>query len=241
MQAKRSAGKALKKAFRQEDLFEGIEPQFAKVSLLMNPARLEIYLYLLANPCHHLRGISRALELSAPTISWHLNKLHHSGYIEASKSGSKNIFWVTGMIDQGDIERFAAINIPKLVQILKFAVNAGDGFREKDIVKTGADDQQLVNIRLKKLVDIELLRREGTGIQTTYFLSDNVRQMNLRYAAKIQHMSSSLITVFGADGLRPKLIRKRGHKLTVELTLPEGNRTLTMDCNPMKPFLRRVK
>ena len=231
----------MKKAFGQEDLFESIEPQFAKVSLLMNHTRLEIYLYLQKNPCQHLRGISRALDLSAPTVSWHLKRLVHSNYVETAGSGGKNIFWVTGMINHDDIGRFMAFNNPAFVQILKFAIKSENGFREKDVVRTAGDEQQLVNLRLKKLVGLDLLKREGVGIRTKYYLSDNIKKMNGHYSAKISHLASSLITVFSADGLRPRTVRKRGHRLTVNLTLPGGSRTVTMDCHSMKPFLRKAR
>lgn len=241
MPVNQSAGKALKKAFRQEDMFEGIEPQFAKVSLLMNTSRMRLFTYLLDNPCQHLRGISRATGFSAPTVSWHLKKLLHSGYIEAGKLGRKNVFWVTGMVSRSDVERFAIFNNQKYARIIKFAMAAEDGFRERDLVGAGDDDQQLVNIRLKKLVELHLLRREGTGLHTRFFLADTVKQMNARYMARASHMSDSLVTVFGADGLRPKIVRKRGQRLTLELMLPQGKTVMTMNCNPMRPFLRRVK
>ncbi len=238
---KTSAGRALKKAFKQDALFDKIETQKAKISLLMNSARLDIFMHLCKYPCDHLRGIARARNLSAPTISWHLQKLVHTRYVETGKCGRKNVFWVTSMIHPDDAGRFSVVNDKGMKQVLSQAIQSDSGIREREIVKALKEDQQLVNIRLKKLVNLDLLARDGKGVKTLYYPSPRIDKMKNRYSVRVNHLSSALVSTFNADGLMPKTIRRRGSKLTVEVKLPEGSRQLMIECNPMVTVMRRIK
>ena len=100
-QPEKSAGKALKRIFRQDDILSKIEEQPASFSLLMNPTRLKIYIHLCQNPCDHTRSIARAIETSLTTVNWHLGQLLEHEYLEAKTINGKKAYWPAGMLKHG--------------------------------------------------------------------------------------------------------------------------------------------
>lgn len=81
----RKIGEELEKKLvgREEEIVS--RPERKKESVLMNQTRQLILQYLCKYPCSRLEALSKDLELSMPTVKWHLEKMIDSNFISLKK------------------------------------------------------------------------------------------------------------------------------------------------------------
>jgi len=238
----RSAGKALQRVFRQEELHKHVEEQKASVSYLMNVNRRNLLIHLCSNPCDHVRGVARAMHLSAPAATWHLRVLCESGHLSKTYFKKRKLFWLAGMIRSRDIEMVATLRMPPAFKILT-AVSGmhGKEAKESHLAAKLKMSQQNTNIWLCRLVKAGLITRDGAGPGTKYTISTSSMNSVEQYEAKAKEFSESMIEKLDIDGLKPGKARVRGTRLFVEVTLPSGKERLKFECNPLADLARILK
>ncbi|MCI0479978.1 MAG: hypothetical protein L0213_00115, partial [Candidatus Dadabacteria bacterium] len=111
----------------------------------------------------------------------------------------------------------------------------------RDIVRAVRESQQLVHSRLKTLIGLQLLRKEGRGIKATYSQSKTFEGMKNIYSAESDHYCEFFVSILEVDGLMPGKIRKRGSVVVLEISMAASKERLRIECNPIVPVLRRLK
>lgn len=234
-------GRALKRVFRQEDLLKGVEEQPASVSFLMNDVRRAIFLHLCKNPCDHVRGVARTLKMSAPGVTWHLERLCDSGYVEKEAVGRKNVFWPTKMLRKPDVKTLVLLRKQEHLNVLEMVSIDQGGVKEVEIVSQLGVKQQNVNIWLRILLSENLLLKKGTGRGAGYIISKKLGKTYEHYKADAKNFAEHILKLLETDGLRPKKPVIRGTVLSIELSLPEGKQRLRFECNPLAAMGRIFK
>ncbi len=237
-----SAGRALQRVFHQEDLHKGIEEQTATVTFLMNHRRRSIFTHLCERPCDHVRGVARAMDISAPTAALHLGRLCEAGYVKKKHLGRKVIYRPGGMLQDADVDMVLALRMPASARLLKIISSDGDGgTRENELVSKLKAKQQNVNIWLGRLLGVKLLSREGTGPGIRYRISPYSMKVVERYRTAARDFADTILALLDADGLRPRKPRVNGTRLYVEITLPAGKERLRFECSPVAYLARVIK
>ena len=236
---KSSAGKALKRIFRQDDILGKIEEQPASFSLLMNSTRLKIYIHLCQNPCDHTRSISRAIETSLTTVNWHLGQLLEHEYLEAKTVNGKKAYWPGGMLVSKDAELVNCMRQDIVPQIMRKISN--EGARQKDIVKDMNMKQQNIDFWLKKMISCGILERKGKGMGTTYQISKKLAKKVAEFDSEARTFSRIVFDLFYYDGLMPSNQRFKGTRVSIDVKLPSGKNRIHLECNPLAIIRRFVQ
>jgi predicted transcriptional regulator len=234
-----SAGKSLKKIFRQDETLKKIENQPASVSMLMNPIRLSLFLHLCQNPCDHTRSIARNMGVTLTGINWHLGQLFQKGYLESINIKGKRVYWPTGMVMQEDILIVKTIRNEWAQQIIKVISENNGETRQKCIVSKMQTIQQNVNVWLDNMTTDGLLEKHGHRMNARYSVATKIPLKVAEYDDAAKGFSANILISLRNDGLMPNKPRFRGSRLSVNVKLPSGKRRLNIECSPMAP-LRRV-
>jgi len=233
-------GRALKRVFGQQDILKGIEEQKAVISFLMNEKRRALFSHLCQHPCDHLRGIARALDISATGASWHLRTLVDAGYVEHAEIKARKVFWPKGMVLKRDIGLVACLRRPYPLKMLVIISKRGPA-RENLLVSELGESQQRVNHWLDWLVGVGLLARKGKARQTRYVISDKLLKKVGGYETRAIPQSERLLSLLEKDGLMPRKPFFRGTKLSVEIKLPAGKQRIRLECDPFAEVASIIK
>ncbi len=228
----KTAGRALKRIFKQDDILSKIEEQPASFSLLMNHTRMKIFIHLCQSPCDHTRSIARAIETSLTTVNWHLGQLLENEYLEAKAVHGKKVYWPAGMLISKDAELVNCIRQDIVLAILRYLSQTGDT-RQKEIVKKMNMKQQNIDFWLKKMISCGILKRKGKGIGTTYHVSKNLADKVAEHDSKARTFSRIVFDLFYYDGLMPSNSRFKGSRVGIDVKLPSGKKRIHLECNPL--------
>ncbi|MCK4455949.1 MAG: helix-turn-helix domain-containing protein [Thermoplasmata archaeon] len=199
-------GKALRRAFGQEDLIRKLEPREAGVSRLMNPKRRRIFVHLLRSPCSHLRQLSRELDIPTQTLKWHLAELKKAGILDSVPVGNKKCFFVPARIEREDVPTLSHLSDEMNRRMVSLLLRRG-ALPQKSIFTSLKTYYQAVQHRLKTLEEAGLVRSDRRGRKRTYEVSSELVELRDRYMEKKTEMSGKLRKVLEDDGLAPKVVK----------------------------------
>ncbi len=232
----RTLGKALQKIFQQEGLLKKIEAQESECSILMSPVRRELFFRILESPCSHLRGLAKATDSTPTSTGWHMAILVENGYVLSQNFRNKKIYWINGVVEIEDVPRLALLNDNINLGIMKALIKK-PGMRERDIVEELNSTQQIIFKRLLDLQNAGLVEADRTGHGKLYRITDMVYRRRHSYLDEITKYQAKLMALLVGDGLRPRLTRRYGSRLFVELNLPYEGERRRMDCEPWSAVL----
>ena len=234
----KTAGNALRRIFKQDDILGKIEEQPASFSLLMNPTRMKIFIHLCQNPCDHTRSIALAICTSLTTVNWHLGQLLEYGYLEARMVNCKKLYWPAGMLMSTgvtvpeDAEIISCLRHeipPKILNI----ISKNPGARQKHIVEKMQMKQQNIDFWLNKMEKCRIILRKGKGMGTTFHISEHFTAKITDYDEAARIFSKVILKLLYNDGLMPKNARFKGSRMGVDVKLPSGNRRIHLECSPL--------
>ncbi len=230
-------GNALKRAIAVErTIEESEESRKSEESMLLNPTRAEIYQYLCKNPCSRLRAIVKALELTAPTIEWHLRKLVDKGFITMKKLGKDKIYYPTDMIDPGDIEVLALISRNK-ARIICISVANNPGITQGQLGKELGMYQQEIGWYTSRLTEKGVLSTVKDGKFKRYYINDKIDEMLHLNRDRKNHFKKTLIRALKNDGVKPEIIRSGGDLLFIQMGTHKEKMILKINLNFTQLFL----
>ena len=236
MPGPRTLGKALQKIFQQEGLLKKIEAQESDRSILMNQTRRRLFFLILESPCSHLRGLAKATSSTPTSIGWHMKNLTENGYILSRDFRNRKIFWINGMVEKEDISIFALLNDDLDLGIMKALIKR-PGMREREIVDELRSKQQIIFKRLLDLQDAGLVEADRTGHGKLYSITDMANQRRQSYLDNLTKYQATAMALLVGDGLRPRLTRRYGTRLYVELNLPHERESRRIECDPWSAVL----
>jgi DNA-binding MarR family transcriptional regulator len=230
-----TAGRTLKKIFRQTDGLPRVREQPASESLLMNPSRFSIFTHLFEHPCDHTRSIARKVDGSLTGINWNLGQLEKAGYVVSFTVDSRKVYWPAGMLEPIDVPSVRLLTLPWGMIIMSMIGNAGKS-SQHEITKAMNESQQTVESRLRKFECVGLIQSTGEGRARRYTLSQNASSLSEKYTARSRDFSKTVWSLLRNDGLMPAKRRFTGTKLSGDVLLPSGKRRIHLECNPVAPI-----
>jgi DNA-binding MarR family transcriptional regulator len=232
-----TAGRTLKKIFRQTDGLPRVREQPASESLLMNSSRFSIFTNLFEQPCDHTRSIARKVDGSLTGINWNLGQLAKAGYVESFTVDSRKIYWPAGMLEHIDAPMIRLLTMPWGMIVISMIGAAGKS-SQHEIRKAMHESQQTVESRLRKFESVGLIQSTGEGRARRYTLSSNASSLSKKYTARSRDFSKTVWSLLRNDGLMPAKRRFTGTKLSGDVFLPSGKRRIHLECNPVAPLTR---
>ncbi|MFQ6107138.1 MAG: helix-turn-helix domain-containing protein [Thermoplasmata archaeon] len=197
-------GKALRRAFGQEDLIRKLEPRRAGVSLLMNPTRRRIFVHLLRLPSSHLRQLSRDLEIPAQTLKWHLKELEEAGVLSSVPRGNKRCYFIPARIEREDAKTLSLLSDDMNRRIVSLLARRGP-LPQKGIFTILGTYRQLVQPRLRTLEEAGFVRSTMQGRERTYQIANEISELRDGYLQRKGEISKAIRKILDDDGLAPKV------------------------------------
>jgi len=231
-----TAGKRLRMIFRQDDSLRKIRIQPARESLMMNNARMSIFVHLFSNPGEHTRSIARNTGLNLNSVKHHLARLESAGYVESARIRGKRIYWPKGTVRQEDLELLLMLRNNWAIRTMSILALGGGPMRQVEIMKAMQDSQQVVEARLCRMASANLVHKEGTGKSARYSVHGDLLNIYKRYLVSSKDTAMSVISVLRKDGLMPSEARLRGTRLSVTVYPPGLASRLHLECNPLAPL-----
>ncbi|MCJ2562924.1 MAG: helix-turn-helix domain-containing protein [Candidatus Thermoplasmatota archaeon] len=225
-------GKALRRAFGQEDLIKKLEPRKAGVSRLMNPKRRRIFSHLLRSPCSHLRLMSRELDIPTQTLKWHLAELQKAGILDSVPVGNRKCFFVPARIEREDVPALSHLSDEMSRKIVSLLVSRGP-LSLKGIFTSLKTYYQAVQHRLKRLEEAGLIRSDKRGRKRTYEVSSELVGLRDRYMEKKTETSSELRKVLDEDGLSPEIVKTLTRSTVYMIDTGTGREEIELFLDPL--------
>ncbi|MCJ2670191.1 MAG: helix-turn-helix domain-containing protein [Candidatus Thermoplasmatota archaeon] len=226
-------GKALRRAFGQEDLIRKLEPREAGVSRLMNPKRRRIFVHLLRSPCSHLRQLSRELGIPTQTLKWHLAELEGAAILDSVPVGNKKCFFVPVRIEREDIATLSHLTDEMSRKIVSMLMSRGP-LSLKSIFTSLKTYYQAVQHRLKGLEEAGLIRSDKRDRKRTYEISSELVGLRDRYLEKKTETSSELRKVLEDDGLLPKVVKTLTRSTVYTVDTGTGREEIELFLDPLE-------
>jgi predicted ArsR family transcriptional regulator len=224
-------GKALRRAFGQEDLIKKLEPRETGVSRLMSPKRREVFVRLLRAPCSHLRQLSRDLETPTQTMKWHLKELEEAGILASVPVGNRKCFYIPARVRRDDVPALSHLTDEMKRKIVSMLERGP--LTQKDISAALGTYYQAVQPRVKALEQDGLIRSDGSGRGKTYDLSDKLLKMRERYVGRKTETSKRLKKVLETDGLSPKVVKTLARSTVYSVETGRGREEIELFHDPL--------
>ena len=144
---------------------------FDKDKVLDNPTRKEIYDYIAKNPGTHLKEISKNLNISTSTVTWHLKVLEKSDLIRSRKVGNKVIFY-PAYLSLNDIPHIILKNETSK-KIFNYLLKNPAHLRK--IAKDLNLNVETVRYNLRKMETYNLVKSKEDGNRVVYYIDESVK------------------------------------------------------------------
>jgi len=230
-------GKAFRSVIRREDLISSEKPAVREgTSLLMNSTRREIFQYLCKYPCSHLRGISRDLEIAAPTSKWHLTKLEDAGFVSSRSVGRSLVFYPTQFIDGEHVELFSTLTKEK-ARIVFRVVYENPGITQQEISRASKLNYQAVRWFSKELEKTEVLKIVDDGKYKRHYPTEKLRDLSEAGRRRRKHFREYIIKCLLEDGVAPEVVYSSDAMFQIRIVAGTERALLPIPTNPFTGLL----
>ena len=237
--ADKSLAKALKRKMGlDEDILTGSHLISGDVTLLMNGPRRRIFQHVCNNPCSHLRDISRKLDMSPQTASWHLSKLSEGKLVAKTVLGKKTLFFPNyGKIGEGECEVFSLLRRKDVNKVFLFIMKHQE-VTQGSITKSLGIYQQKLSMKLTSLEKAGLIGYEKKGRKKVYSTTNEIQELEKRFLKNFTGFEKWLMDVLTKDGVNPKITEEDEGKITIILDIGSEEKThITINKNPLMALL----
>ncbi len=233
----RGMGKAFEKALTTKEEKEkreigGREGKFE----FMSKNRQEIFQYLCLHPCSYTSMISKSMDLSIHTISWHLRRLVESGFISKMSMGKKTVFYPTDMIAEKDIPIFEILNTEKAKTIYVVIIKR-NGLSQAEICEALNFKHQAVIWYTKKLESLGLIKSLEDGKYRRYYPTELLHQKNDENEMRLKNFRNDVLKRLQREMLSPTILRSTEDKLVLRIARGGSKTVLTLHTNPFVTIL----
>ncbi|TET91117.1 MAG: winged helix-turn-helix transcriptional regulator [Methanomassiliicoccales archaeon] len=201
--------------------YEGEEEKKGRVeSVLMNPNREQIFQFLIFHPCSHMRKVANELNMSPPTVKWHLEKLRTGGYVNSALIKNKKVFYPRRMVAEGEaVSLLEAVNRDRIGMTF-LVILENQGSTQSEIAEILGLSTQSVRGYIATLERVELITTIVDGKHKRYFPSDKLKKMEKSMRKRIRTFRRFLIKKLEKDRLNPSidLSRRREAEITIHVS-----------------------
>lgn len=225
-------GEALKRIVG-EGADEKGEKKRRPVSVLMNPNRLRIFQFLCNFPCSHQKRIASGLELSNPTVRWHIQKLILSGYVKGKVVSGRTIYYPAEMIS-GDraIEAFYWMG-DRDVNLLFRAVLERQGSTIEDLTAALDGGRSKARSGLATLERLGMIVPVVDGRFKRYFPTDEVSSIESQNRKRLRQFKRFLMKKLEGDRLSPEVHMSRSREAEIHVMIGGRRTSLKIPPEPL--------
>lgn len=229
-------GDALKKAVEVKPQEEEDTSRARPSSALMNANRRKIFQYLLKQPCTNAGQIAKALEVSRSTISWHLDYLVKSGYIDSHIDNKKKIFCPSGLISKKSIVVFSLLNQPASMLIYRAIVK--EPGQDPGMLKEKIEaSRSHISDLLKKMLAVGLISSIRDGRHVRYFPTEGYSQIVNEDISSQKEFLRKLILKMNTEHLRPEVNELKGGGVIIQFKAPGQIARIEIPYHPLKDLV----
>ncbi|ADC68947.1 transcriptional regulator, ArsR family [Methanocaldococcus sp. FS406-22] len=138
--------------------------------VLLNDTRREIYNYILDNPGCHLRELSKNLNKSVSTLTWHLRILEKANLVKSKKLGNKLIYYPANM----DVRDLPLLYLKNETQKSIFEYLSKNSAHLRKIAKDLNLNVETVRYNLKKLENLGIVKAREEGNRVVYYINESI-------------------------------------------------------------------
>ena len=229
-------GDALKKAVEVKPQKEEDKSRAKASSALMNENRRNIFQFLLKQPCSSIGQVANALALSRSTISWHLDYLVKSGYVDSHIDNKKKIFCPSGLISRKSILVFSLLNQPASMLIYRAIVKEPGQDPSMLVEKIEASRSHISEI-LKKMLGVGLISSIKDGRHVRYFPTDKYSQIVNKDTSSQKEFLRKLILKMNSEHLRPEVNELKGGGVNIQFKTPSQIARIEIPYHPLKDLI----
>ncbi|MFQ6107802.1 MAG: winged helix-turn-helix transcriptional regulator [Thermoplasmata archaeon] len=210
------------------------------VSVLMNRNRQRIFQFLCNFPCSHQKRIAASLELSNPTVRWHLQKLIQSGYVKSRTVGGRVVYYPAEMIS-GDraIEVFYWMGNRK-VNILFRTLLERQGSTIEDLAETLGGGRSRIRLGLATLERLGMIVPVIDGRYKRYFPTDEVTSIESSNRKRLRQFKRFLMKKLENDRLNPEIHMSRSREAEIQIKIGKTRSQLVIPPEPLANVIASV-
>ena len=229
-------GDALKKAVEVKPQEKIDLSRSRPSSALMNLNRRKIFQHLCKFPCSGVGQISQALDLSRSTVSWHIDYLVKSGYLDHMLISKKKIFCPKSLLSKRSMEVFSFLNNRASLKIYQRILNEPGQDRAMLNEKVSASQSHVSKI-LKTMLDMQLISSVRDGKHVRYYPTDESIQIMEEDLATQKEFIRLLIKKMNSEHLRPEVSELKGGGVTINIKVPGQTAKIEIPYHPFESFI----
>jgi predicted transcriptional regulator len=210
-------GSALKRAVELKPADSQQEPKRSS-SPLMNLNRRTVFKRVCLRPCSALEDIASAVQFSRSSVTWHLDALAKSGYVDVFILGRSRIFSPAGLVSEEDAPAFAALARGSC-RIVFSAILATPG-ADTGLLCGGLEIGQS-NLRgcIATLSKAGLVAKVMDGRHARYFPAMGYNGLVASLRSNSKTCTRRLIHRMKAERLKPEIIDMKRDSVIIEITV----------------------
>ncbi len=219
-----------------EDTITKIDEKVSGETLLLNPQRQQILQYLSKYPCNHINGIVRDLNLSYPTVKWHIDLLIKQEFVSSKTVGNKTVFYPYNMISEKDVDLFSFLNKNKARELYLLLIEK-PGLTQKEICNFSKMSNRTVISYLYDLTNFGFIVVRKDGIYRRYYPSKLINELIESYRDRMNNFRKDIKRKLIKDGLNPVVVRAQDNLLQIQIGDQKKYSILKIFANPIITIL----
>ena len=168
-------------------------------SILSSQTRREIFEFLCNRPCSRISVIAKTINISIPTVKWHIRKLLMSGYLKNFRKRRIMHYYPLGIISRDNINIYISLSNDINLGVFRY-IYIYPGRTTDDMVHSLSINKSTLLTSISELKRSGLIINIRDGRKKRYFPTDKFDDFNKNIRIKW--------TAF-RDGLMQKLIEER--------------------------------
>ena len=229
-------GDALKKAVEVKPQEELDRSRSRPSSALMNPNRRKIFQYLCSHPCSRIGQISHALDLSRSTVSWHIDYLVKSGYLDHQSTGNKKAYCPVSLLSRKSMLVFMFLNHHSTLELYREVLKEPGQDKSMLSEKVSASQSHVSEI-LKTMIEMQLISSVRDGKHVRFFPTDEAIQIMKKDLSSQKEFIRSLIKKMSSEHLRPEINELKGGGVTIHIKVPGQTAKIEIPYQPFESFI----
>lgn len=215
-----------------------VDEKITGETILLNPQRQLILQYLSKFPCNHMNGIVRDLDLSYPTVKWHIDLMMKQEFVSNKRIGNKNVYYPYNMIAEKDVELFTFLNKDKARRLYVLLIKK-PGLTQKEICKLSNMSNRTVISYLIELTDHGFVKVRKDGIYRRYYPTNLINDLVDSYRNRMNGFRKEIKRKLIKDGLNPVIVRAQDNLLQIQIGDLKDTYILKIYANPIITLLSK--
>ena len=207
-------------------------------TVIANPARRRLYVYLFSHPCSHFNRICTDLRMKYPTAKWHMQKLLDGKFVEEKLLRDRKLFAPEGMVADGDTEMVSFMGSGKgRVSFLIMHLAGKPGSTKGEISLALDIAPQAAGRIISRGVRLGILKPVRDGRFSRLYLGGSLPKKHRQYKKRERWLANMIAAKMKADGISVDVIRIGSGRAVMRVSFGGKSDVATFSLNPIGPFV----